>query len=73
MSYNIFDKSWERIKNGLSLHYADKRDVQRLEYGLSVMRQGDNTIDEFYSKINLQLLLIINKIKSNNHSHEIIN
>lgn len=72
ISYNIFDDSWEKIKNCLSLHYADKRDVQTLEYELSVMRQRGNTIDEFYAKVNHQLSLIINKIKTDNYSNETV-
>lgn len=72
ISYNIFDESWEKIKSCLSLHYADKRDVQTLEYELSVMRQGNSSIDEFYAKVNHQLSLIINKIKTDTYSNETI-
>lgn len=58
ISYYIFDESWERIKNCLSLYYADKRDIQALEYEFSVMKQKNNAIDEFYAKIKQQLPLI---------------
>lgn len=72
ISYNIFDESWEKIKSCLSLHYADKRDVQTLEYELSVMRQKNSTLDEFYARVNHQLSLIINKLKTDNFSRETI-
>lgn len=72
ISYNIFDESWDKIKNCLSLHYADKRDLQTLEYELSTMRQKNNTIDEFYARVNHQLSLIINKLKTDNYSVETV-
>lgn len=72
-SYNIFDEDWQAIKNCLSLHYADKRDVQTLEHQLNQLRQKAMSIDEFYSKVNHQFSLIINKIKTESYSAETVN
>lgn len=68
ISYNIFNESLEAIKKYLSLHYADKRDIRTLEYQLTLMNQGNRSIDEFYAKVNQQFSTIVNKIKSENHS-----
>ncbi|XP_046810943.1 uncharacterized protein LOC124420804 [Lucilia cuprina] len=72
ISYNVFDSDWAEIKRILSLHYADKRDVQTLEHQLNQLSQGSSTVDEFYSTINRQLSLIINKLKTESYSVEII-
>lgn len=64
MSYNIFDNDWERIKECLSLHYADKRDIRTLEHQLNQLLQRGSKIDEFYAAVNHQFSLIINKIKT---------
>lgn len=70
ISYNIFDDEWSVIKKCLSLHYADKRDIQSLENQLITMRQDRDTVDKFYSRINHQLSLIINKIKTDEYSED---
>lgn len=40
VSYNIFDADWKEIKRILSLHYADKRDVQTLVHQLNQLTEG---------------------------------
>uniref|UniRef100_W8C819 Retrovirus-related Gag polyprotein from transposon opus n=1 Tax=Ceratitis capitata TaxID=7213 RepID=W8C819_CERCA len=64
VSYNIFDNSWSKIKECLSLHYADKRDIRTLEHQLHQLQQKGSKIDEFYAAVNHQFSLIINKIKT---------
>lgn len=73
VSYNIFDSEWKDLKKILSLHYADKRDIQTLEHQLNQLSQGSSKVDEFYSTVNHQLSLIINKLKTENYSEETIN
>lgn len=72
VSYNVFDSDWVEIKRILSLHYADKRDIQTLEHQLNQLSQGTSTVDEFYSTVNHQLSLIINKLKTESYSEETI-
>lgn len=72
VSYNVFDSDWAEIKRILSLHYADKRDIQTLEHQLNQLSQGNSTVDEFYSTVNHQLSLIINKLKTESYSEETI-
>lgn len=73
VSYNIFDSDWKEVKKILSLHYADKRDVQTLEHQLNQLSQGSSKIDEFYSTVNHHLSLIINKLKTEAYSEETVN
>lgn len=73
VSYNIFDSDWKDVKKILSLHYADKRDVQTLEHQLNQLSQGSLKIDEFYSTVNHHLSLIINKLKTESYSEETVN
>lgn len=73
VSYNVFEADWTEIKKILSLHYADKRDVQTLEHQLNQLSQGSSKVDEFYSTVNHQLSLIINKLKTESYSEETIN
>lgn len=73
VSYNVFEADWSEVKKILSLHYADKRDVQTLEHQLNQLCQGSSKVDEFYSTINHQLSLIINKLKTEAYSEETIN
>ncbi|XP_055372796.1 uncharacterized protein LOC129606479 [Condylostylus longicornis] len=72
ISYNLFDEEWAAIKQCLSLHYADKRDIRTLEHQMSTLTQGRSTIDEFYARVNHQFSLIINKIKTENYTKETI-
>lgn len=72
ISYNIFDEDWSKIKSCLSLHYADKRDLRTLEHELGALSQKNYSIDQFYARINHQLSLIINKIKTQDYSQETI-
>lgn len=72
VSYNVFDSSWVEIKKVLSLHYADKRDIQTLEHQLNQLSQGSTTIEEFYSTVNHQLSLIVNKIKTESYGEETV-
>lgn len=73
VSYNIFDSPWSEVKKVLSLHYADKRDIQTLEHQLNQLSQGSSKVDEFYSTVNHQLSLIINKLKTESYSAETVN
>lgn len=72
ISYNIFDDDWDSIKRILSLHYADKRDIRTLEHQMNQLSQKGSKLDEFYAAVNHQFSLIINKIRSENHSEETI-
>lgn len=72
VSYNVFNSDWAEIKRILSLHYADKRDIQTLEDQLNQLTQGSSTTDEFYSTINHQLSLIINKLQTESYSEETV-
>lgn len=73
ISYNIFDDDWQSIKKCLSLHYADKRDLHTLEHQLNFLIQGKMTLDEFYAQVNHQFSLIVNKVKTEDYSHETMN
>lgn len=46
-SYNT-PLNWERIDKCLTQHYDDKRDIGTLEYQMSTLVQGSNTISDFY-------------------------
>lgn len=72
ISYNIFDEDWGAIKQCLSLHYADKRDLRTLEHQLSILAQGNSSVDEFYANVNHQFSLIVNKIKTEDYNQETI-
>lgn len=72
ISHNIFDSDWPAIKACLSLHYADKRDIRTLEHQLGQLSQGGSRLDEFYARVNHQFSLIINKLKSGDHSAEVV-
>lgn len=50
--------------------YADKRSLQALENELSVLRQGELAISEFYDLVDEHLTLIINKNKMTYSSNE---
>lgn len=62
-SYNT-PLNWERISRCLTLHYADKRDLQTLEYQMTCLIQGNDTIPQFYQAVYHHLSLILNKISS---------
>lgn len=72
VSYNIFENDWGKMKECLSLHYADKRDIRTLEYQLNQLSQRGSKIDEFYAAVNHQFSLIINKIKTENYAKETV-
>lgn len=72
VSHNIFDSDWPVMKACLSLHYADKRDIRTLEHQLGQLNQGSSRLDEFYARVNHQFSLIINKLKSGDHSPEVV-
>lgn len=72
ISYNIFDNDWPLIKQCLSLHYADKRDMRTLEHQLNQLSQRNSKLDEFYAAVNHQLSLMINKIKTESFSEETV-
>lgn len=60
-SYNT-PLNWECIIKCLTTHYADKRDLGTLEYQMSSMIQGNNSVQEYYKQIYAHLSLILNKI-----------
>lgn len=72
ISYNIFDTDWQKIKQCLSLHYADKRDMRTLEHQLNQLSQRNSKLDEFYATVNHQLSLMINKIKTETFTQETV-
>lgn len=55
--------NFKAIISRLDQVYADKRSLQSLENELSILRQGNLSIAEFYDKIDQHLTLIINKNK----------
>ncbi|XP_075151143.1 uncharacterized protein LOC142225255 [Haematobia irritans] len=60
-SYNT-PLNWESISRCLALHYADKRDLGTLEYQMTTLIQGNNTVQDFYQDVYTHLSLIINNI-----------
>lgn len=60
-SYNT-PLNWEAISECLTTHYADKRDVGTLEYQMSTLIQGSNTVQQFYQEVYSHLTLILNKV-----------
>lgn len=72
ISYSIFDTDWTAMKECLSLHYADKRDIRTLEYQLHQLSQKDSRLDDFYGAVNHQFALIINKLKTEKYSQETV-
>lgn len=60
-SYNT-PLNWESISRCLALHYADKRDLGTLEYQMTTLIQGNNTVQDFYQDVYSHLSLIINNI-----------
>lgn len=72
VSYNIFDSDWQEIKQCLSLHYADKRDMRTLEHQLNQLAQRNSKLDEFYAAVNHQLSLMVNKLKTESFSEETV-
>lgn len=55
--------NFKAIISRLDQVYADKRSLQSLENELSILRQGTDTIIDFYDKVDQHLTLIINKNK----------
>lgn len=53
---------WVRIKKCLMMHYSDKRDIGTLEYQMTVLCQGNRTINEFYQAVYQHLSLILDKV-----------
>lgn len=60
-SYNT-PLNWESISRCLTLHYADKRDLGTLEYQMTTLIQGNNSVQDFYQDVYSHLSLIINNI-----------
>lgn len=54
--------NWNSIKKCLMMHYSDKRDIGTLEYQMTVLRQGNRTITEFYQAVYQHLSLILDKV-----------
>lgn len=64
-SYNT-PLNWECISKCLTLHYADRRDLGTLEYQMTTLVQGNNTVENYYQSVYNHLSLIQNKIASMN-------
>lgn len=60
-SYNT-PLNWSSISKCLTLHYADKRDLTTLEYQMTTLIQGNNSIQDFYQEVYSHLTLIMNKL-----------
>lgn len=60
-SYNT-PLDWRAISMCLTTHYADKRDLGTLEYQMTGLIQGNNSVQDFYQKVYSHLSLILNKI-----------
>lgn len=71
-SYNI-PLNWDCISRCLVTHYADKRDVSSLEFQLTSLVQGRQTIQEFYQEVYACLSLILNKLSSLEMGNEALN
>lgn len=56
----------------MSLHYAYKRDIRTFEHQLHRLNQKGMKINEFYTKVNHQFSIIINKIKTESFSEETV-
>lgn len=54
--------NWKAIRKCLVLHFSDKRDISTLEYQMTVLCQGGQTLTEFYQKVYHHLSLILDKI-----------
>lgn len=68
-SYNT-PLNWSAISQCLMTHYGDKRDVSTLEYQMSTLIQGNNSVSEFYQRVYTHLSLILNKIGCIDTSNE---
>lgn len=65
--------NYKAILQRLDLTYADKRPLYVLENELSILRQGNSSITEFYDSVDKQLTLIINKqIMENSGKNDLI-
>lgn len=53
---------WGKIKRCLMMHYSDKRDIGTLEYQMTVLCQGNRSINEFYQAVYQHLSLILDKV-----------
>lgn len=71
-SYNT-PLNWGKISKCLTLHYADKRDLGTLEYQMTTLVQGNNTVPEFYQAVYHHLSLILNKLGSIEMSQDSMN
>lgn len=60
-SYNT-PLNWSAISQCLITHYGDKRDLSTLEYQMTTLVQGSNSIQEFYQKVYSHLSLILNRL-----------
>lgn len=60
-SYNT-PLNWQAISQCLTAHYGDKRDLSTLEYQMTTLVQGNQTIQDFYQRVYTHLSLILSKI-----------
>lgn len=71
-SYNT-PLNWPKISKCLTMHYADKRDIGTLEYQMTTLVQGQQTIQEFYQSVYQHLSLILNKLACAEMCNESLN
>lgn len=62
-SYNT-PLNWPKISKCLTLHYAEKGNLGTLEYQMTTLMQGNNSIHEFYQIVYHHLFFILNKLSS---------
>ena len=71
-SYNT-PLNWECISRCLVTHFAEKRDVSSLEYQLTSLVQGRQSIQEFYHEVYTCLSLNLSKLSSMEMGNEAVN
>lgn len=63
---------WDDIKNNLILHYSDKRNETSLIRDLHNLKQGNNTVEKFYSKVIEIFSCITNHIKVHETENSVV-
>jgi len=54
--------NWRAMAKCLTMHYGDKRDLGTLEYQMTMLSQGNLTIEEFHQLVYQHLSLLLNKV-----------
>lgn len=68
-SYSV-PLDWSAITKCLTLNYADKRDITALEYQMTGLTQGNQSVEEFHSVVYKHLSLILIKVGCMNVTRE---